>query len=70
VGPWAGVNDVQKRNMLPLLGLELRPLSLSASSQSLYRPSCPGVSVQNDLQEVEKDILFVKYRNTQLSQNK
>jgi hypothetical protein len=37
VGPRAGLGDVEKRKFLTLPGLELRPLSRSAHSQSLYR---------------------------------
>jgi hypothetical protein len=42
VGPRAGLDDVEKRKFLTLPGLELRPLSLPASSQSLYRLGYPG----------------------------
>jgi hypothetical protein len=42
VGLRAGVDDVEKRKFLTLLGLGLRPLGLPASSQSLYRLRCPG----------------------------
>jgi hypothetical protein len=34
--PRAGLDDVEKRKFLTLLGLELRPLSRPAGSQSLY----------------------------------
>jgi hypothetical protein len=37
VGPRPGLNDVEKRKFLTLPGLELRPLSPPARSQSLYR---------------------------------
>jgi hypothetical protein len=33
----AGLNDVEKRKLLTLPGLELQPLSRSPHSQSLYR---------------------------------
>jgi hypothetical protein len=36
VGPTAGLDDVEKRKFLTLLGLELRPLGRPARSQSLY----------------------------------
>jgi hypothetical protein len=36
VDPRAGLDDVEKRKFLTLLGLELRPLSRPARSQSLY----------------------------------
>jgi hypothetical protein len=37
VGPTTGVGDVENTKILPLPGLELRPLGRSARSQSLYR---------------------------------
>jgi hypothetical protein len=37
VEPRAGLDDVEKRKFLTLLGLELRPLGRPARSQSLYR---------------------------------
>jgi hypothetical protein len=36
VDPRAGLDDVEKRKFLTLLGLELRPLSRPTHSQSLY----------------------------------
>jgi hypothetical protein len=42
VGHRAGLDDVERRKFLTLLGLKLRPLGHSASSQSLYRLSYPG----------------------------
>jgi hypothetical protein len=36
-GPRIGLNDVEKRKFLTLLGLELQPLCHPARSQSLYR---------------------------------
>jgi hypothetical protein len=39
VGPRAGLDDVEKKQFLPLLGLKLRPLVRPARSQSLYRLS-------------------------------
>jgi hypothetical protein len=42
VDPRAGVDDLEKRKFLTLPGLELRPLSRPARSQSLYRLSYPG----------------------------
>jgi hypothetical protein len=42
VGPRAGLEDVEKRKLLFLLGLELGPLRRPAHSQTLYRPRCPG----------------------------
>jgi hypothetical protein len=38
----AGPDDMEKRKFLALPGLELRPLSLLARSQSLYRLRYPG----------------------------
>jgi hypothetical protein len=40
--PRAGLDDVEKRKFLILLGLELRPLGSPARSQSLYRLHYPG----------------------------
>jgi hypothetical protein len=37
VGPRADLDDAEKRKFLTLPGLELRPLDLSARTQSLYR---------------------------------
>jgi hypothetical protein len=45
VGQRAGLNDVEKRKFLPLLGLELRPLGRPGRSQSLYRLRYPGTRV-------------------------
>jgi hypothetical protein len=42
LGPGAGVDDVEKRKLLNLPGLELRPLGRPARSQSLYRLRYPG----------------------------
>jgi hypothetical protein len=42
VGPTTGMDDVEKRKILLLPGLELRPLRRSARSQSLYRLRYPG----------------------------
>jgi hypothetical protein len=39
VGSRTGLDDVKRRKILPLPGLELRPLSRPARSQSLYRLS-------------------------------
>jgi hypothetical protein len=40
--PRAGLDDVEKRKFLTLLGLELRTLGRPACSQSLYRLRYPG----------------------------
>jgi hypothetical protein len=37
VGPRTGLDDVEKRKIFPLQGLELRPLGRPARSQSRYR---------------------------------
>jgi hypothetical protein len=42
VGPRTGLDDVERRNMLPLPGFELRPLYRPARSQSLYPLRRPG----------------------------
>jgi hypothetical protein len=42
VGPSTGLDDVEKRKFLTLLGLELRPLGRPVSSQSLYRLRYPS----------------------------
>jgi hypothetical protein len=42
VGPRTGLDDVEKRRILPLPGLELRPLCRLARSVSLYRLSYRG----------------------------
>jgi hypothetical protein len=40
--PRGGPDDVEKRQILPLPALELRPLGRPTSSQSLYRLRYPG----------------------------
>jgi hypothetical protein len=42
VGPRTGLDNVKKRKIFTLPGLELRPLGHPARSQSLYRLSYPG----------------------------
>jgi hypothetical protein len=42
VGRTTGLDDVERRKMLPLLGLELRPLGRPAGNQLLYRLCYPG----------------------------
>jgi hypothetical protein len=42
MGPRIGLNDVERRKILPLLGLELRLLCRPARNQSLYRLRYPG----------------------------
>jgi hypothetical protein len=41
MGPKADVDNMEKLNVLTLPGLELRPLSCPARTQSLYRLSYP-----------------------------
>jgi hypothetical protein len=41
VDPRAGLDDVEKRKLLTLPGLELRPLGRYPRSQSVYRLSYP-----------------------------
>jgi hypothetical protein len=54
VGPKAGLDDVERRKISPLPGLELRPLGRRARSQSLYRLS----SLTNGLSLVATLLLF------------
>jgi small-conductance mechanosensitive channel len=42
VNPRAGLDNIEKRKFLTLLGVVLRPLGRPARNQSLYRPSYPG----------------------------
>jgi hypothetical protein len=42
VGPGTSLEEVEKRKILPLPGIELRLLGPAARSQSLYRVSYPG----------------------------
>jgi hypothetical protein len=42
VDPRAGPDDVEKRKIMPLLGLELQPLGCPACSQSQYRLCYPS----------------------------
>jgi hypothetical protein len=45
VGPRASLDDVERRKILPLLGLELRPLGRPTHSQPLYRLRYPGSTI-------------------------
>jgi hypothetical protein len=49
VDPRAGLDDVEKRKFLTLQGRELGPLGRPAPSQSLYRLSYPGSSIEHVL---------------------
>jgi hypothetical protein len=42
VGPRIGLDDMERRKILPLSGLELQPLRRPARSQSLYQLRYPG----------------------------
>jgi hypothetical protein len=42
VGPRTGLDDMEKRKILALPELEIRPLGRPARSRSLYRLSYPG----------------------------
>jgi hypothetical protein len=42
VDPTVGQDNMEKRKLLTLLGLELQPLGRPASSHSLYRLRYPG----------------------------
>jgi hypothetical protein len=42
MGPKTGLDVVTKRKILPILGLELRPLGRPARSQSLYECAIPA----------------------------
>jgi hypothetical protein len=54
VGPRTGLDDVERRKILSLPGLGLRPLGRPSRSQSLQRLSYPGSS---DLVEVIYDVM-------------
>jgi hypothetical protein len=49
VGPRTGLDDVERRKILPLPGRELRPLGCPARSQSLYRLHCLVYTLQQSL---------------------
>jgi hypothetical protein len=49
VGPRTGLDDVERRKFLTLPGLEFHPLGRPARSQSLYRLSYPGSTVQHKM---------------------
>jgi hypothetical protein len=54
VGPRTGLDYVEKRKILSVPGLRLRPLGVSSRSQSLYRLRCLGL-FQGVLKEVTRD---------------
>jgi hypothetical protein len=53
IGGWvdstAGLDDVEKRTLLTLPGLEIRALACPARSQSLYRLRYPGFEYGNNI---------------------
>jgi hypothetical protein len=49
VGPTTGLDDVEMRKILPLLGLELQSLGRPVHSQSLYRLRYPGYEENQQL---------------------
>jgi hypothetical protein len=49
VNPTAGLDEVEKRKFLTLLGLELLSLGRPARSQSLYRLRYPGIRIMQYL---------------------
>jgi hypothetical protein len=52
----AGLDDLEKRNVLTLSGLELRPLSRPAHSQLIYRlryPVCYSINNSESLKSNE-----------------
>jgi hypothetical protein len=53
VGPTAGLDDVEKRKVLTLQGLEFEPLGRPARSQSLYELSYPGSLCIGEFSEEE-----------------
>jgi hypothetical protein len=55
VDPRTGLDDVEKRKFLTLLGLALRPLGRPAHSQSLYRLRYPGSNLV--LKHPKKDFM-------------
>jgi hypothetical protein len=46
LSPRIGLDDVERSKILPLSGLELRPLSRPPLSRSLYRLRYPGSSTK------------------------
>jgi hypothetical protein len=53
-GPRAGLDDLEKRKVLTLPGLELQPLGRPARSQSLYRPRSSPHEMQADCKIIEQ----------------
>jgi hypothetical protein len=68
VDPRTCPDDLEKRKFLTLPGLELRPLSRPADSQSLYRLSFRGKDFKsngNRLRRTAKEPEHWLYNNTQ-----
>jgi hypothetical protein len=65
VGPRAGLDDLEKRKFLTLPGLEIRPLSCPARSQSLYRLRYPDSPIETNI--CSKFRKLVTYENNNLS---
>jgi hypothetical protein len=53
IGGWVGsktsLDDVKRRKILPLPGLEFRPLGRPAHKQSLYRLRYPGAPIKSSM---------------------
>jgi hypothetical protein len=54
VGPRTDLDDVERRNFLPLPGLELRPLGRHTRSQSLYRLRYPARNIEHYARKTSK----------------
>jgi hypothetical protein len=69
VGPITGLENVERRKILPFLGLEIRPLGCPAGSQSLYRLRYPvpksGSSKGREwrIREIKKQECAIKTKN-------
>jgi hypothetical protein len=65
--PRTGLDDVERRKILPLPGLELQPLGRPARRLSLYRLRHPGscnlIDVTNVVEETAASIIRVDRRN-------
>jgi hypothetical protein len=66
MNPRAGLDDVEKRKFLSLVGLELRPLARPAHSQSLCRLRYPGSTMKKNiihqLMEYPNSVHKISYR--------
>jgi hypothetical protein len=65
IGGWvdtkAGLDDVEKRKLLTLTGLKLRPLRRPARSQSLYQLRYPGSLLHTIYLQKKESLYSVKY---------